>query len=120
MTIYGTGEYIFPNVCYISTCSYEVRKEDRSTLYIIQDADNNALESFTVRYLYSTGQCYYRNPNYVPCKPEVCSCDADGLATNVCYNHTSNVDGALTISCASGSSDTIKVKVAGLLIYITL
>ncbi|CAC5421800.1 unnamed protein product [Mytilus coruscus] len=112
VTMHGIGEYIFPNVCYIMTCSYEIPIEDRITVYNILDENNNGVASFTVRYLNSTGQCFYRNPSYVPCKPEVCSCDTDGHATHFCYYHTSSFNGTLTIACFSGSSDNIKVKVA--------
>lgn len=119
VTMHGKGEYIFPNVCYIMTCSYEIPIEDRITVYNILDENRNGVASFTFRYLNSTSQCFYRNQSYVPCKPEVCCCDTDGHATHFCYYHTSSVNRTLTLACFLGSSDTIKVKVAGLFTHCT-
>ncbi|CAC5360372.1 unnamed protein product [Mytilus coruscus] len=112
LTISGSGNYIIPNTCYELTCSYDTFKDDRRTVYNIIDDKSYGIKSITIRYFNSTGLCFYRNPNYVPCTDDVCSCDKDGMATHICYNHTSRITGIITIHCFSGNSSIIRIPVA--------
>lgn len=104
-TVSISGEtYIEAGVPYMVRCSVSDFVNNRKTTYSSKIGGNVSI--FFRIGLSKTNGCLYQDStdSYIVCPSSLCSCDADGLATQWIYNTSTDLSSVVTFRCTSTDS----------------